>query len=117
MPSCDNCGAYVTPKFKRARSDNDGVLHGCLECTSPGTRVRDCAGVESAYNPDHPGLWTTDEDPARKIASVGMRVQGGVTTHGVAMNLINEMIGFSMISPPCAPDLRGLAIRPRIPLN
>lgn len=54
-------------------------------------------GVASAYDPDHPGLWTTDEDPARKIASVGMRVQRGVTTHGVAMNLVNEMIGFSMI--------------------
>ena len=49
MPSCDNCGAHVTPTFKRARSDNDGVLHGCLECTSPATRVRDCAGVDSDY--------------------------------------------------------------------
>ena len=26
-----------------------------------------------------------------------MRVQGGVTTHGVAANLVNEMLGFSMI--------------------
>jgi len=49
MPYCDSCGAHVTSTFKRARSDNDGVLHGCLECAPPATRVRDCAGVESDY--------------------------------------------------------------------
>jgi hypothetical protein len=49
MPQCDNCGAHVFPAFKRARSDNDGVLHGCPECTSPATRARDCAGVDSDY--------------------------------------------------------------------
>jgi lipoyl(octanoyl) transferase len=54
-------------------------------------------GVESGYDCDHPGLWTTDEEPARKLGSVGMRVQGGVTTHGAAINLVNEMIGFSKI--------------------
>jgi len=48
-PQCDNCGAHVSAAFKRGRSDNDGVLHGCPECTSPATRVRDCAGVSSAY--------------------------------------------------------------------
>ena len=48
-PQCDNCGAHVSPAFKRARSDNDGVLHGCPECTAPATRARDCAGVESSY--------------------------------------------------------------------
>lgn len=49
MPQCDNCGAHVSPAFKRARSDNDSVLHGCPECTSPATRARDCAGVDSDY--------------------------------------------------------------------
>lgn len=66
-------------------------------------------GVDAAYDLDHPGLWTTDEEPHRKIASVGMRVQSGVTTHGAAMNLVNEMLGFSMIVPcgmPNAPMAR-----------
>jgi lipoyl(octanoyl) transferase len=66
-------------------------------------------GIEAAYDPDHPGVWTTDEEPHRKIASVGMRVQGGVTTHGAAINLINDMIPFSMIVPcgmPNAPMAR-----------
>jgi lipoyl(octanoyl) transferase len=66
-------------------------------------------GVDAAYDPDHPGVWTSDEEPSRKIASVGMRVQGGVTTHGAAVNLVNDMIPFSMIVPcgmPNAPMAR-----------
>ena len=66
-------------------------MAGCLSQT-----VADY-GVEAAYDLDHPGLWTTDEEPSRKVASVGMRVQSGVTTHGAAINLVNEMLGFSMI--------------------
>lgn len=49
MPHCNGCGAHVSAAFHRARSDNDGVLHGCRECTSPGTRIRDCAGLDSQY--------------------------------------------------------------------
>ncbi|MGM0556347.1 MAG: lipoyl(octanoyl) transferase LipB [Myxococcota bacterium] len=66
-------------------------------------------GIEAAYDPDHPGVWTQDEEPHRKVASVGMRVQGGVTTHGAAINLVNDMIPFSMIVPcgmPNAPMAR-----------
>lgn len=70
------------------------VIRGMVECLSA-TVAR--YGIESGYDLEHPGLWTRDEAPARKLASVGMRVQSGITTHGVAMNLVNEMIGFSMI--------------------
>ncbi len=70
------------------------IIRGMAGCL--GDTVADY-GKQAAYDLDHPGLWTTDEEPGRKIASVGMRVQSGITTHGVAMNLVNEMIGFSMI--------------------
>lgn len=53
-------------------------------------------GVESVYDPKHPGLWTT-ETPARKIASVGMRVSRDISTHGVALNVVNNLIPFSWI--------------------
>lgn len=33
MAECDNCGGWVTDEYKRVFSDNDGVLHGCIECT------------------------------------------------------------------------------------
>lgn len=68
-------------------------------------------GVSAAYDEDHPGVWV--ELPGggapRKIASVGMRVSGGVTTHGVAVNLINDLTGFMLIVPcgmPSAPMTR-----------
>jgi len=34
MPECDNCDSHVTQDFYRVFSDNDGTLHGCLECMS-----------------------------------------------------------------------------------
>lgn len=66
-------------------------------------------GVGAAYDEDHPGLWTTDREPRRKIASVGMRVSGGVTTHGAAINLVNDLTPFSLFVPcgmPNAPMTR-----------
>lgn len=65
-------------------------------------------GAIARYDREYPGLWTEEETP-RKIASVGMRVSGGVTTHGVAINLINDMTGFGWIVPcgmPTAPLCR-----------
>ncbi|WP_277542921.1 DUF7563 family protein [Haloarcula laminariae] len=62
-PQCNNCGAHVDPTFHRVRSDNDGVLHGCPDCTPPATRARDCAGVESDYQArsDPDGISTTTD--------------------------------------------------------
>lgn len=48
-PQCDNCGAHVDPRYYRVFKGNDGKLHACPECTNPATRVRDAAGVSSAY--------------------------------------------------------------------
>ncbi|RAL20063.1 lipoyl(octanoyl) transferase [Lujinxingia litoralis] len=65
-------------------------------------------GLDADYDTDHPGLWTRTTPP-RKIASVGMRVSGGVTTHGAAVNLINDLIPFSLFVPcgmPNAPVTR-----------
>jgi lipoyl(octanoyl) transferase len=59
--------------------------------------------VPSGYDSDHPGVWTDDE-PHRKLASVGMRVRKGITTHGAAVNLTNDMEPFSMIVPCGMPD-------------
>lgn len=63
-------------------------------------------GAHVAYNKDVPGLWTdvSEHSPAMKMASVGMRVSKGVTTHGLAINLINAMLGFGWIVPCGAPS-------------
>lgn len=60
-------------------------------------------GVSANYDADHPGVWTDDAVP-RKIASVGMRVSRGVTTHGAAVNLTNEMLPFTWIVPCGMPN-------------
>lgn len=62
-------------------------------------------GLEADYDQSVPGLWTR-QDPPEKVASVGMRVSGGVTTHGLAVNLINDLSGFGMIIPCGMPEGR-----------
>ena len=66
-------------------------------------------GLAASYDCDHPGLWSDTQTPRRKVASVGMRVSRNITTHGVAINLINAMHGFGWIIPcgmPQAPMTR-----------
>lgn len=58
-------------------------------------------GVTATYDQDSPGLWT---EGGAKIASVGMRVSGGVTTHGLSVNLNNTLEGFGLIVPCGMPD-------------
>jgi len=45
--------------------------------------------------PDFTGVWVAD----RKIASIGVRVRRGVTTHGFAVNVENDLEPFSWIVP------------------
>jgi lipoate-protein ligase B len=43
----------------------------------------------------HTGVWVGDD----KIASIGVRVSGGVTTHGLAVNVDNDLQPFEWIVP------------------
>ncbi len=45
--------------------------------------------------PDFTGVWVDD----RKIASIGVHVQRGVTTHGFAVNVENDLQPFSWVVP------------------
>ena len=45
--------------------------------------------------PDFTGVWVED----RKIASIGVHVARGVTTHGFAVNVENDLQPFSYIVP------------------
>ena len=42
-----------------------------------------------------PGVWTGEA----KIASIGVRVSGGITTHGLAVNVDNDLEPFGWIVP------------------
>jgi lipoyl(octanoyl) transferase len=53
-------------------------------------------GIESEPR-EHPhtGIWAGDA----KIASIGVRVSGGVSTHGLAVNVDNDLTPFEWIVP------------------
>jgi lipoyl(octanoyl) transferase len=53
-------------------------------------------GIESEVRGHpHTGIWVGDS----KIASIGVRVSGGVSTHGLAVNVDNDLTPFEWIVP------------------
>jgi lipoyl(octanoyl) transferase len=54
-----------------------------------------------AEGPDYTGVWVED----RKIASIGVHVSRGVTTHGFAINVDNDLDPFSWIVACGLPDV------------
>jgi lipoate-protein ligase B len=53
------------------------------------------ARARTDEGPDFTGVWVED----RKIASIGVHVQRGVTTHGFAVNVDNDLAPFTWVSP------------------
>ena len=54
-------------------------------------------GVEAGRKPKATGVWV--EGLTKKIASIGVAVSGWVTYHGTALNVYNDLKGFSQIQP------------------
>ena len=54
-----------------------------------------CARARPEDGPDYTGVWVDD----RKIASIGVHVARGVTTHGFAINIDNDLQPFSWVVP------------------
>ncbi len=52
--------------------------------------------------PDYTGVWVQE----RKIASIGVHVAGGVTTHGFAVNVENDLQPFQWVVPCGLEDVR-----------
>jgi len=52
-------------------------------------------GVSADRRSGMPGVWVAD----RKIAAVGVRISQGVTRHGFALNVVNDLRPFSAIIP------------------
>jgi lipoyl(octanoyl) transferase len=62
-------------------------------------------GVASARRPGYPGVWVDVEAARpRKIASLGLRLTGGVTFHGVAVNGGCDLTPFGWFTPCGIPD-------------
>ena len=52
-------------------------------------------GVKGNLREGHPGAWCGD----KKLASIGIAVKGGVSLHGVALNLDPNLDHFNLINP------------------
>lgn len=77
------------------------LIRGMARCLSSALQRWE---IEARYNADSPGLWTMQQGIDTKIASVGMRVSRGVSTHGAAINLTNTMASFTYIVACGMPD-------------
>ena len=52
-------------------------------------------GVEATEGADEPGVWIGP----RKIASLGLAIRRGITRHGFALNVANDLELFSLLRP------------------
>ena len=55
-------------------------------------------GVEAARRDGHPGCWIDPDGPSpRKIGALGLRVERGVSYHGIALNVSVDLADFELI--------------------
>jgi lipoyl(octanoyl) transferase len=75
--------------------------------------VATCAahGVEAGRRDGHPGCWCDhDADDPRKIGALGLRVERGVTYHGISLNVTVDLADFELIDPCGTPGVRSTSI-------
>ncbi len=57
-------------------------------------------GLDAERRTGYPGVWIdADSRRPRKVASVGLRLTRGVTFHGIAINVTNDMTPFGWFTP------------------
>jgi lipoyl(octanoyl) transferase len=68
-------------------------------------------GVAAGRRDGHPGCWVDAEGPLpRKIGALGIRVERGVTYHGIALNVDVALGDFALIDPCGMPGLTSASI-------
>ena len=75
--------------------------------------VETCAsfGVAAGRRDGHPGCWCDPDGPEpRKIGALGIRVERGISYHGIALNVSLELTGFDLIDPCGMPGVRSTSI-------
>ena len=70
-----------------------GEMVRCLERSLLATLAE--LGVEANLHEGHPGAWYGEQ----KLASIGVAVKGGVSFHGLALNLDPNLEHFKLINP------------------
>jgi lipoyl(octanoyl) transferase len=72
----------------------------------------DGLGVETVRRDGHPGCWVLGEGgrPPRKVGALGLRIERGVSYHGIALNVAPELRDFDLIDPCGTPGLISTSI-------
>jgi lipoyl(octanoyl) transferase len=62
--------------------------------------VADGYGVTAAPRPGYPGAWVDVDGPRpRKLGALGLRLERGITYHGIALNIATRLADFGLIDP------------------
>ncbi len=100
--------AYPILKLERR-----GLLLRPLVRALEAAMIDTCAafGVDAARRDGHPGCWCDPDGPnARKIGALGIRVERGVTYHGIALNVDPDLRDFDLIDACGDPETRSTSI-------
>ena len=75
--------------------------------------IETCAafGVQADRREGHPGCWCAVEtDHPRKIGALGIRIQRGVSYHGIALNITVDLADFDLIDPCGMPGVASTSV-------
>lgn len=71
--------------------------------------IETCArlGVDAIRRDGHPGCWIEGDRgrPHRKVGALGLRIERGVSYHGIALNIDPDLRDFELIDPCGMPGL------------
>jgi lipoyl(octanoyl) transferase len=68
-------------------------------------------GVGATRRDGHPGCWVLEDGrPPRKIGALGIRIERGVSYHGIALNIAPDLRDFELIDPCGMPGLVSTSI-------
>jgi len=91
------------------RLGDRGLLVRPLVAALEAAMIETCAtlGVEAIRRDGHPGCWIDagPNRPFRKIGALGLRIERGVSYHGIALNVDVDLRDFDLIDPCGEPGL------------
>jgi lipoyl(octanoyl) transferase len=96
------------------RLGDRGILVRPLVAALEEAMIRTCAalGVEAFRRDGHPGCWVEGQGgrPHRKVGALGLRIERGVSYHGIALNINPDLRDFDLIDPCGMPGLVSTSI-------
>jgi lipoyl(octanoyl) transferase len=96
------------------RLGDRGLLVRPLVTALEEAMIETCAtlGVPTIRRDGHPGCWVEGDGgrPHRKIGALGLRIERGVSYHGIALNVAPDLRDFDLIDPCGMPGLISTSI-------